>query len=127
MEKILNAIVENHITKFTYLNKFHATSESGNELIDLEQVLTQILEKVSGFLFNEKLKVSLKKFLPEYINYLAYKIETEKKLIYSTDKLEAAQWQTFQSVFQGYNATLILNGNGNGEHTTACKKYYLRR
>ncbi|MBY8988447.1 MAG: hypothetical protein KGD61_08330, partial [Candidatus Lokiarchaeota archaeon] len=115
LEKILNAIVEKHITKFTYLNKFHSTSENGNKIIDLEQVLNQILKNISGFLFNEKLKSSLKKFLPEYINYLAYKIETEKKLIYSADKLEAAQWQTFQSVFQGYNAELVLNGNGDGE------------
>jgi len=115
LEKILNAIVEKHITKFTYLNKFHSTSENGSEIIDIEQVLNQILKNISGFLFNEKLKSSLKKFLPEYINYLAYKIETEKKLIYSADKLEAAQWQTFQSVFQGYNAAPVLNGNGDGE------------
>jgi len=116
LEKILNAIVEKHITKFTYLNKFHSISENGNKIIDIEHVLDQILENISGFLFNEKLGKSLKKFLPEYINYLAYKIESEKKLIRSEDKLEAAQWQTFQSVFQGYNAPLVLNGNGNGEH-----------
>ncbi len=114
LEKILNAIIEKHITKFTYLNKFHSTSEIESEIIDLEQVLNQILESISGFLFNEALKNSLKKFLPEYINYLAYKIETEKKLIRSADRLEAAQWQTFQSVFQGYN-TVVMNGNGNGE------------
>ena len=122
LEKILNAIVEKHITKFTYLNKFHSTSENGSKLIDIEQVLNQILESISGFLFNEKLINSLKKFLPEYINYLAYKIETEKKLILSEDKLEAAQWQTFQSVFQGYNAALVLNGNGNGEQYYTLQK-----
>jgi len=122
LEKILNAIVEKHITQFTYLNKFHSTSDSGSELIDLEQVLNQILEKVSGFLFDEKLNNSLKKFLPEYINYLAYKIETKKKLIRSEDKLEAAQWQTFQSVFQGYNAPMVLNGNGNGEQYYSLNK-----
>ncbi|GAH16270.1 unnamed protein product, partial [marine sediment metagenome] len=76
LEKILNAIVEKHITKFTYLNKFHSTSENGSKIIDIEQVLNQILKSTSGFLFNEKLQSSLKKFLPEYINYLAYKIET---------------------------------------------------
>jgi tetratricopeptide (TPR) repeat protein len=112
LEKILNAIVEKHITKFTYLNKFHSTSENGSELIDIDDILDQILKSISGFLFDEKLMNSVKKFLPEYINYLAYKIETEKKLILSEDKLEAAQWQTFQSVFQGYNATSVLNGNG---------------
>lgn len=116
LEKILNAIVEKHITKFTYLNKFHSTSEDGSKLIGIEQVLNQILKNILGFLFDEKLKNSLKKFLPEYINYLAYKIETEKRLIRSEDKLEAAQWQAFQNVFQGYNSPLVLNGNGNGEH-----------
>jgi len=114
LDKILSAIIEKHITKFTYLNKFHSTSESKSEIIDLEQMLSQILENISSFLFNEKLKNSLKEFLPEYINYLAYKIETEKKLILSEDKLEAAQWQNFQSVFQGYNA-VVMNGNGNSE------------
>ncbi|GAH33612.1 unnamed protein product, partial [marine sediment metagenome] len=58
LEKILSAIVEKHITKFTYLNKFHSTIENGSKIIDIEQVLNQILEKVSGFLFNEKLKRS---------------------------------------------------------------------
>ncbi|NVM45423.1 MAG: tetratricopeptide repeat protein, partial [Candidatus Lokiarchaeota archaeon] len=42
-------------------------------------------------------------------------IESEKKLIHSSDRLEAAQWQTFQTIFQGYNAPLVVNGNGNGE------------
>ena len=115
LEKILNAIVEKHITKFTYLNKFHSTSENGNKIIDIEELLNQIIDKVSGFLFNEKLNSSLKRFLPEYINYLAYKIESEKRLIRSEDKLEAVQWQTFQRIFQGYNAPMVLNGNGNGE------------
>ncbi|MFX0009304.1 MAG: hypothetical protein ACFE9R_03225, partial [Candidatus Hermodarchaeota archaeon] len=115
LEKILNAIVEKHITKFTYLNKFHSTSGERRELIDVEQVLNQILEKILGFLFNTKLKSSLRKFLPEYIKYLAYKIETEKSLIRSQDKLEAAQWQTFQSIFQDYDAPMLLNGNGNGD------------
>ena len=124
LEKILNAIVEKHIKKFTYLNKFHATSESESELIDIEQVLNQILDKISGFLFNEKLKSSLKKFLPEYINYLAYKIESEKKLFRSEDRLEAAQWQTFQSIFQGYNAPMISNGNGNGDDYYSIHKMY---
>ena len=116
LEKILSAIVEKHITKFTYLNKFHSTSENGNKPIEIELILNQILERVLGFLFNEKLKSSLKKFLPEYINYLAYKIESTKTLIRSEDKLEAAQWQTFQNVFQSYEPILVSNGNGNGEY-----------
>ena len=116
LEKILNAIVEKHITKFTYLNKFHSTAEIENKILDIEQVLDQILDKVLDFLFNKELKKAVKKFLPEYINYLAYKIESDVKLIRSEDKLEAAQWQAFQNVFQGYNAPLVLNGNGNGEH-----------
>jgi tetratricopeptide (TPR) repeat protein/Mn-dependent DtxR family transcriptional regulator len=115
LEKILNAVVEKHITKFTYLNKFHSKSENGNGLIKIDDILNQILEIVSGFLFNEELQKSVKKFLPEYINYLAYKIETEKPLIRSEDKLEAVQWQAFQSIFEAYDPTLMLNGNGNGE------------
>ena len=88
IEKVLKAIVEKHIIKITYLDKFHATAT-----IDPEILLDKIINDICGNLFNENLKPSLRAFLPGYIRYLAYKIETEKKLVDSEAKLEGFVWQ----------------------------------
>ena len=97
IEKILNAIVEKYITKFTYLNKFQE-----NPTIDINLLLENILNDICGNLFNERMKPSLKAFLPEYIKYLAYKIEAEKKLIDSEAKLEGFVWQNIFEEFQTF-------------------------
>jgi len=98
VEKILNAIVEKHIKKFTYLNKFHETTT-----IDVGLLLDIILDDICNDLFNEHLKPSLKSFLPEYIKYLAYKIETEKKLVDSEAKLAGFIWQNVNEEFQTFD------------------------
>ncbi len=98
LEKILNAIVEKHITKFTYLNKFHETT-----ITDVGLLLDIILNDICNNLFNEHLKPSLKSFLPEYIKYLAYKIETEKKLVDSEAKLAGFIWQNVNEEFQTFD------------------------
>jgi tetratricopeptide (TPR) repeat protein len=95
IEKILNAIVEKHITKFTYLNKFHETETTEPELL-----VDKILADICDTLFNENLKSSLKTFLPKYIKFLAYKIETEKKLVDSQAKLVGLVWQNIFEEFQ---------------------------
>ncbi|MEE9377732.1 MAG: tetratricopeptide repeat protein [Candidatus Lokiarchaeia archaeon] len=97
IEKVLNAIVEKHIIKLTYLNKFHKTMT-----IDAELLLEKILNDICSNLFNEHLKPSLKTFLPGYIRYLAYKIETEKKLVDSEAKLEGFVWQNIKEEFQTF-------------------------
>ncbi len=98
VEKILNAIVEKHITKFTYLNKFHETTTT-----DVGWLLEIILNDICSNLFNEHLKPSLKSFLPEYIKYLAYKIETEKKLVDIEAKLAGFIWRNVNEGFQAFD------------------------
>ena len=102
IEKVLNAIVEKHITKFTYLNKFHETTT-----IDVELLLGKIVDDICGNLFDEHLKPSLKTFLPGYIKYLAYKIETEKKLVDSEAKLEGFVWQNIKEEFQTFEPSSL--------------------
>ncbi|MFX0143849.1 MAG: tetratricopeptide repeat protein [Candidatus Hodarchaeota archaeon] len=102
IEKVLNALVEKHITKFTYLNKFYETIT-----IDPELLVDNILDDICGNLFDEKLKPSLKAFLPGYIRYLAYKIETEKKLVGSGAKLEGFVWQSIFEEFQTFEPSNI--------------------
>ncbi|MHA2260674.1 MAG: tetratricopeptide repeat protein, partial [Promethearchaeota archaeon] len=97
LEKILNAIVEKYITKITYLNKFQE-----DPTIDIESLLEKVLNDACANLFNENLKSSLKVFIPEYIKYLAYKIETETKLIDGETKLEGFVWQNIFEEFQTF-------------------------
>ncbi|MFW9971074.1 MAG: tetratricopeptide repeat protein [Candidatus Odinarchaeota archaeon] len=100
LEKILSAITEDHITKFTYLNKLYQNSPNGIQPLSLNYSVASILEDICANLFNPELKEALRNFLPEYINYLAYKIETERKLIDTIDKLEGVAWRNIPDVFQ---------------------------
>ncbi|MFX0000899.1 MAG: hypothetical protein ACFE88_12380 [Candidatus Hermodarchaeota archaeon] len=96
LEKMLRIITENKITKVSYLNKLF----SKKVMLDMESTINDIANKSCKFLFNKKLKESLREFLPEYIKYLAYKIETKKKLKETYDKLEGVIWQNITDAFQ---------------------------
>lgn len=93
LEIMLRAITEDHITKFTYLNKLFSRSS------DIKTSIKNILEEICQNLFNKKLKESLRDFLPEYINYLAYKIEAKVELKETFDKLEGIIWQDMIDMF----------------------------
>ncbi|MHA2049728.1 MAG: hypothetical protein ACW986_08950 [Promethearchaeota archaeon] len=107
IEKVLNAIVEKHITKFTYLNNFQENPE-----LDLGLLIDKILENVCGSIFDERLKIPLRRLLPDYIKYLAYKIETEKKLVDSEAKLEGFVWQNIFEEFQTFEPSIFPIGTG---------------
>ncbi len=107
IEKVLNAIVEKHITKYTYLNNFQENPD-----IDLGLLLDKILENVCGSIFDERLKIPLRRLLPDYIKYLAYKIETEKKLVDSEAKLEGFVWQNIFEEFQTFEPSILPIGTG---------------
>jgi len=94
LEIMLRAITEDHITKLTYLNKLFSRT------LDMNSTVNLILDDICRTLFEEGLKDSLRKFLPNYINYLAYKIETKRDLIESYDKLEGIIWQNIPTIFQ---------------------------
>jgi len=96
LERMLNAVTEEHIIKFTYLNKLFEELPDDRLTLTIESTVDAILNEICDNLFDKSLKVSLRKFLPEYINYLAYKIEKEKKLIDTYDKLEGLIWQEVQ-------------------------------
>lgn len=105
LEKILGAIVEDYMTKFTYLKKLYedTISETKNQLLDIRKILDNILADICDNLFNKNLCGPLGEFLPEYIKYLAYKIESEKKLIDSIDKFKGIAWQNIFDEFQTLN------------------------
>lgn len=97
LEQILNAIVEEHITKFTYLNKLYEEEKKTRYSTSLESAINAILKEICGNLFKEGLRDALRKFLPNYIDYLAYKVEKEKKLYDAYDKLKGLIWHEIQT------------------------------
>ena len=97
LERMLNAVVEEHITKFTYLNKLYEEDKDKSYSTTLESTIDAILDEVCGSLFHEGQRYSLKKLLPSYITYLAYKVEKEKKLIDTYDKLKGLIWYEVQT------------------------------
>ena len=103
LEIILRVITEDHITKLTYLNKLFSRT------LDISSTLDLILDDICRTLFKEDLRDSLREFLPNYINYLAYKIETKRDLIESIDKLEGIIWQNIPTIFQSKNDDKLEN------------------
>ena len=92
LEQILNAIVEEHITRFTYLNKLYEEEKDKTYSPSLESAINAILKEACGNLFKEGICGALRRFLPDYIDYLAYKVEKEKKLFDAYDKLKGLIW-----------------------------------
>ncbi|MHA1561961.1 MAG: hypothetical protein ACTSPA_07515 [Promethearchaeota archaeon] len=80
LEKILHAMVEEYITKFTYLNKLHEDLSKESPSLTLEATVDIILEDICDSIFHPSFKKPLRFFLPDYITYLAYKIERGDKM-----------------------------------------------
>jgi len=94
LEIIIRAITVDHITKITYLNKLFSRPS------DIKATIDEILNEISELLFDNSLREALKGFLPEYVKYLAYKIESEIDLKETYDKLEGIIWQEMSNIFQ---------------------------
>ncbi|MBY8989040.1 MAG: hypothetical protein KGD61_11350 [Candidatus Lokiarchaeota archaeon] len=97
VESMLRTITENHITKFTYLNRLFS------RVFDAYTIEKAVLEDICAYLFNDALRDSLRIFLPSYFKYLAYKIEAKVELKETYDKLDAIIWQNMIDVFQSRN------------------------
>lgn len=108
LEKILSAITEDYVTKFTYLNKLYENSPKGTSRMSLDSTINAILDDICHNLFHNDLKESLRRFLPDYIKNLAYKIEAESRLVDTLDKLEGVAWRDIPDVFQSYSTRYEL-------------------
>jgi tetratricopeptide (TPR) repeat protein/Mn-dependent DtxR family transcriptional regulator len=107
LEKMLNAIVENHITRFTYLSHLYEENSNDYTPLSIELILDEISEEVCGSLFDANLRDNLRAFLPRYIDYLAYKIKEEKPLVGIYDKLESLIWQNItELIYKKINGAL---------------------
>jgi len=103
LEKILSALVEDYITKYTYLDKLYTDLTKYDPSFSIVLMMDYILDEVCGSLLSEELKNPLRKFLPDYIKYLAYKVETEKRLNGPVEKLEGIAWQSIPEMFRSYD------------------------
>ena len=100
IEKVLRAIIEEHITTNKYLEKFGSSKT-------INSIITDIVQELSQTTFNKNFKESLKKFLPGYIKYLAYKIEIKKEFTEPYDKLEGIIWQNMTEIMQTQNTDTL--------------------
>ena len=100
IEKILRVITENEITKASYLNRLYSESTTSMPKIDMNSIINDIVKRSCESLLNKNLNSSLKELLPEYIEFLAYKIESKRKLKAAYDKLEGIIWQNITDAFQ---------------------------
>ncbi|TFG17878.1 MAG: hypothetical protein EU533_08050 [Promethearchaeota archaeon] len=94
IELMLRAITEKFITKFTYL------SQLKSQELHLGKIEEKILDEANSKVFHPDLKDLLKKFLPGYIDYLAYKMEAKVELKETYDKLGAIIWQNVMDTIQ---------------------------
>ena len=97
LELILRATTEEYITKSTYLNRLYSRS------IDPSTLQNTILIDACGSVLNPELKEAFKQFLPEYINYLAYKVKEKVEFKESYDKLAAVIWENVIDLFESRN------------------------
>ena len=109
LEKMLRVITENEITKASYLNRLYPESTTSMPTIDMKSIIKNIAGKSCESLFNKDLSLSLTKLLPEYIKFLAYKIEAKRELKATYDKLEGIIWQNITDVFQSQTSENLVN------------------
>ena len=100
LEKMFRAKVDNYITKYTYLKRLYKNNGKKTPSLNKENLIETILDDICDNLFNINLRDSIKAFLPKYIKYLAYKVETKRRLVDELDKFEGIAWQNISEVFQ---------------------------
>src|SRR4030042_686732 len=64
LENILRALVEDHVTKFTYLNKLYE-GDKGKPSSTFARIVSQIVQDCCTSLFHQNFSESLRKFLPQ--------------------------------------------------------------
>jgi len=115
LEIMMRAITEDLITKITYLNKLFSRPS------DIMETVREIIDEISALLFNNNLRGALEVFLPEYIKYLAFKIESEIDLKETYDKLEGIIWQEMSNIFR-----VKINNNLDDQYAEELKQIEMK-
>ncbi|MFW9827964.1 MAG: hypothetical protein ACFFEY_10245 [Candidatus Thorarchaeota archaeon] len=93
IDKMLHLIIDENITKFSYLNKLQPDSSKEEKDLQTVELLDNILDDICDRLFDRNLKPSLKKFIPEYINFLYSKFQREAHSDKLIDKFKGLAFQ----------------------------------
>jgi len=93
IDKILHLIVDENIVKFSYLNKLQPDIQKEEKDLQTVELLDNILNDICDRLFDRNIKPSLKKFLPEYINFLYSKFQREAHSDKLIDKFKGLAFQ----------------------------------
>ncbi|MFW9952795.1 MAG: hypothetical protein ACFFKA_21955, partial [Candidatus Thorarchaeota archaeon] len=105
-ERNLRTMVDDCITKLTYLNKLYkGTSNYIPESEFYDRIVDNIINRTIRTLIPEELKKSMKEFLPGYISHLLYKFDTETEIKNSIDKFDALAYDTLSHIFQALKPT----------------------
>jgi len=75
-------------------------SQLNSRELQLGKIEEKILDEACSKVFHPDLEDVLKKFLPKYIDYLAYKMEAKVELKETYDKLGAIIWQNMMDTIQ---------------------------
>lgn len=99
LDRMLQIITENQINKFAYINTLFSKSLHALPISIRDSIIEQIFDQLKESLFHKDLKEPLKKFLPDYIKYLSYKIKEQRELKSRFDKIEGIIWQNMTEIF----------------------------
>ena len=100
-ERNLRTLVDDCITKLTYLNKLYVgTSNELKESQFYDKIIKNIINRAIGTLIPEELKHAMEEFLPNYVSHLLYKFDTETEINKSIDKTDALAYDRMYQIFQ---------------------------
>ncbi|UCC18445.1 MAG: hypothetical protein JSV62_10040 [Promethearchaeota archaeon] len=94
-EKKLNLIIDENIMKFSFLHKLGLDIPIEERSLQILNLLENIVDDICNKLFDERIKLDIIKFLPEYIKYLYSKF---KRTDHSNDALETFKGMVYQTI-----------------------------
>jgi len=92
-DKMLHLIIDENILKFSYLKRLEPDISKRERDLQTADLLDNILNDISDKLFDRNIKSSLKKFIPEYINFLFGKYQKETISGELVDKFKGLAFQ----------------------------------
>ncbi|UCC18439.1 MAG: hypothetical protein JSV62_10010, partial [Promethearchaeota archaeon] len=94
-DKMLHLIIDENILKFGYLNKLQPDIPKEERNLQTIELFENIANDISDKIFDTDIISSVKKFLPEYINYLYEKF---KKQPHSDELVNKFKGIAFQNI-----------------------------
>ena len=112
-ERNLRTLVDDCITKLTYLNKLYVgTSNELKESQFYDKIIENIITRTVGTIIPEDLEHAMEEFLPNYISHLLYKFDTEAEINNMIDKTDALAYDRMYQIFQALKLANHVKDDG---------------